>query len=62
MYDFDEKMYDFGKKFAQTYKEKCECGKEIEVSTQQDSGPEYYTTIFVKCVCGKSVLFELPVN
>lgn len=55
-------MYDFDKECAQTYKEKCVCGKEIEVSTQQDGCPEYYTEIYVKCTCGKSVNFSLPVN
>ena len=55
-------MYDFGCEFSQIYKEKCECGKEIEVSTQKDDNPEYYTSVFVKCECGKSVEFILPVN
>jgi len=55
-------MYEFNENFAQTYKEKCECGKEIEVSTQQDQCPEYYTEVYVRCECGKSVCFTLPVN
>ena len=55
-------MHDFDGSFSQTYKEKCECGKEIEVSTQEDSDPEYYTSVFVRCDCGKSVPFMLPVN
>ena len=55
-------IYDFGGKFAQTYKEECECGRVIEVSTQTDREPEYYTEVFVKCECGKSVFFLLPVN
>jgi len=55
-------MYDFGGEFAQTYKEECECGKVIEVSTQEDENPEYHTAVFVKCDCGKSVCFSLPVN
>ena len=55
-------MYDFNGEFAQTYKEQCECGKVIEVSTQKDKNPEYYTDLFVKCECGKSVCFTLPVN
>lgn len=58
----DIDLYDFGSDVSQTYKNTCECGKEIEVSTQQDSGPEYYTDVYVKCDCGKSVYFELPVN
>ena len=55
-------MYDFGDEFAQTYKEKCTCGKTIEVSTQKEECPESYTTIYVKCDCGESVCFILPVN
>jgi len=55
-------MYDFGDEDAQTYKEKCICGNEIEVSTQKDECPEYHTTIYVKCSCGESVEFILPVN
>ena len=54
--------YDFGGEFAQTYKAECECGNQIEVSTQKDESPEYYTDVFVKCACGKSVKFSLPVN
>jgi hypothetical protein len=57
-----DNVYDFGSKYAQTYKEKCECGNEIEVSTQTDNHPEYKTDVFVKCKCGKSVRFSLPVN
>jgi len=55
-------MYEFGEECSQTYKETCECGKVIEVSTQPDECPEYYTTVYVRCSCGKSVHFELPVN
>lgn len=50
------------KVIGETYKEQCECGKEIEVLTQEDISPEYYTNIFVKCVCGRLVSFSLPVN
>lgn len=57
-----DNMYDFGSEYAQTYKGKCECGNEIEVSTQRDDCPEYKTDVFVKCRCGKSVGFLLPVN
>lgn len=53
---------DFGGSWSQVYKNKCECGNEIEVSTQPDEYPEYTTFVFVKCSCGKSVKFELPVN
>lgn len=56
------KFYDFGGEYAQTYSETCECGRVIEVSTQIDDYPEYYTDIYVKCDCGKSVAFSLPVN
>ena len=55
-------MYNFGEEFAQTYKEKCECGREIEISTQRDECPEYRTEVYVRCTCGKSVGFLLPVN
>ncbi len=55
-------MYEFGDQSAQTYSQKCECGRVIEVSTQKDENPEYYTDVHVKCACGKSVYFSLPVN
>jgi len=55
-------MYEFGCEYSQVYKEKCECGKEIEVSAQEDDHPECYISVFVKCECGKSVEFSLPVN
>ena len=55
-------LYDFGGSHAQTYSKTCTCGRVIEVSTQQDRDPEYYTDIYVKCECGKSVAFSLPVN
>jgi ribosomal protein L31 len=56
-------LYEFGSKYAQTYKAKCsKCGNEIEVSTQQDLDPEYYTDVFVRCQCGGSAHFKLPVN
>ncbi len=55
-------VYQFGEESAQTYTRECECGRKIEVSTQKDECPEYYTDVHVRCVCGKSVKFELPVN
>jgi hypothetical protein len=55
-------LYDFGSEFSQEYKQTCSCGNKIEVSTQKDNDPEYYSEIFVKCKCGKSVRFDLPVN
>lgn len=55
-------IYDFDAECAETYKNECECGNEIEVSTQRDTCPEYYTWVYVKCECGKSVGFMLPVN
>lgn len=55
-------MYDFNEEFAQTYTETCECGNDIQISTQKDEIPEYRTDIYVKCPCGKSVHFDLPVN
>ena len=58
----EKEIYEFGSEYAQTFEEKCSCGKVILVSTQKDRCPEYYTDIFVKCECGKSVKFELPVN
>jgi hypothetical protein len=57
-----EKLYDFDGKWAQTYKKKCVCGKTVEVSTQEDSYPEYHSDVFVRCACGESVGFNLPVN
>ena len=54
--------YDFGNEYSQTYIETCSCGRKIEISTQRDRKPEYYTEIFVRCTCGKSVAFSLPVN
>lgn len=58
----DVHMYDFNGEFSQVYKRKCQCGKVVEISTQKDERPEYYTNVFVKCDCGKSVQFILPVN
>ena len=55
-------MYDFDEECAETYMEACECGRITQVSTQQDSSPEYTTEVYVKCECGESVRFELPVN
>jgi len=55
-------MYDFEGKYAQTYTKECERGDIIEVSTQKDHSPEYYTAVYVRCNCGKSVEFNLPVN
>jgi hypothetical protein len=60
--DIKRGLYDFGRECAQTYESRCECGNVIQVSTQQDGNPEYYTEIYVKCGCGKSVPFMLPVN
>lgn len=54
--------YDFGGKYAQTYKCKCKCGNIIEISTQDDSCTEYRADIYFKCMCGGSVYFSLPVN
>lgn len=56
-------LYAFESDFAQTYSANCEtCGRAIEVSTQRDQSPEYYTEVHVRCVCGGSAKFELPVN
>lgn len=57
-------MYDFDEEFSQTYKEKCnKCDFVMEVSTQKDHDPEYYTEICIKCPkCGSSIAFQLPVN
>ncbi len=55
-------MYDFDEEYSETYSGICECGNIIEVATQKDESPEYYTTVFVRCQCGDSVKFELPVN
>lgn len=56
-------LYEFGSKFAQTYQALCnKCGREIEVSTQKDDHPEYYTEVHVLCGCGGTAHFKLPVN
>jgi len=61
--DNNKDVYDFEGSASQIYAEKCKrCGKEIKISTQQDMGPEYHTTIFVMCECGQSIKFILPVN
>jgi hypothetical protein len=44
------------------YKEKCKCGKETIVLTQEDRNPEYYSSIGVICECKEIVWFNLPVN
>ena len=58
----EKELYDFDEEYAETFREKCECGEVLEVSTQKDRHPEYYTDVFVRCKCGKSVKFNLPVN
>jgi len=55
-------FYDFDKEYSQIYSKKCECGELIEVSTQKDNNPEYYSEVHVKCKCGRPVGFSLPVN
>ena len=57
-----EELYSFGSKFAETYEAACVCGRTIQVSTQKDNAPEYYTDVFVRCSCGRAVKFKLPVN
>lgn len=47
---------------SKIYENKCVCGKKIEVKSQEDDEPEYYTNIEVKCVCGKFIEFSIPVN
>lgn len=48
---------------TQTYRANCErCGDPVEVNTQPDNRPEYYTAVSVKCRCGNWVEFRLPVN
>ncbi len=55
-------IYDFGDDYAQTYTEKCQCGEEMQVSTQKEGDPEFTTIIYIKCCkCGESVCFHLPV-
>lgn len=45
------------------YQNKCDvCGHTLNVSTQQDKYPEYYTDVYVQCECGNWVKFNLPVN
>jgi len=45
------------------YKERCKCGNELMITTQEDNNPEYYTRVGVPCPkCGELVIFSLPVN
>ena len=54
---------EFDPEDTQTYKAKCnKCEKEIEVITQKDNYPEYYTDVYVRCQCGGTARFVLPVN
>lgn len=61
--EYTIKQHDFNGEYSQVYKSECEnCGAVVEISTQRDDWPEYYTNVFVKCYCGASVYFSLPVN
>lgn len=56
-------FYELSKDNMQTYEDPCDkCGKKIEVYTQKDDRPEYYTAVYVKCDCGGIARFVLPVN
>ena len=44
------------------YKSMCSCGNVIEVESESDHEPDYYTEIKVKCTCGEFVIFELPAH
>ena len=45
------------------YRKKCGCGYEQIVTTQDDRGPEYYSTVGVPCPqCKGLIIFKLPVN
>lgn len=45
------------------YEKECPiCARKLEVLTQRDDSPEYYTNVQVFCSCGEPVMFELPVN
>lgn len=44
------------------YHDKCKCGKEFTIYTQDDDRPEYYTDVWVVCECGGLTHFSLPVN
>ena len=53
----------FGMDWRQVYVEKCRCGSILELITQADEDPEYYTNVFVLCSkCKEYVHFKLPVN
>ncbi len=47
---------------SRVYREKCKCGKQITVLTQDDKSPEYYTEIGIICDCKETVWITLPVN
>lgn len=51
-------------KWRQTiYQKRCEkCDYTMNVSTQRDDSPEYYTDVYIQCDCGNWVKFDLPVN
>jgi len=44
------------------YIQKCACGKEHKLLTQEDDHPEYHTEVYIACECGEYVEFNLPVN
>lgn len=45
-----------------TYKNQCECGREIEVKAEDNPEPEYNVDFKVRCVCGRWVDFVIPFN
>ncbi len=50
--------FDFGGKYAETYTEKCECGRTIEVSSQETDEidpPKCYTLVYTKSVYNEEV-------
>lgn len=54
---------DLNKSSLSKYIQKCKwCGVDLEVFTQKDEDPEYYTNIYIICMCGECVHFRLPVN
>jgi len=45
------------------YQKTCDvCDHVINISSQRDNGPEYYTCVYVQCECGNWMEFILPVN
>jgi len=54
-------MYNFDEEYAETYKEKCECGNEIEVSTQKDENPTFFFFGAKKLKIGNEIIRAIEI-